>query len=66
MEFGVSPMVESRTHMVARGTMFEAPCYRWAPARTRLEVRYCAFITTSKSIPESVVWDGGNQVQILA
>ena len=66
MEFGVSPMVESRTHMVARGTMFEAPCSRWAPARTRLEVRYCVFITTSDSIPESVVWDGGNQVQILA
>ena len=64
MEFGVSPMVESRTQMVARGTMFGAPCYRWIPARTRLEVRYCAFITIAGSIPESVLWDGGEQVRV--
>jgi hypothetical protein len=64
MEFGVSPMVESRRQMVARGSLFGVPCYRWAPARARLEVRYCAFVGTFDSIPEGVLWDGGRDVQI--
>lgn len=63
MEFGLSPMVESRRQMVERGTLFGAPCYRWAPARTSLKVRYCAFITTSEYIPESVDWDGENGIE---
>jgi hypothetical protein len=62
MEFGVSPFVESRRQMVDRGSLFGVPGFRWLPARTRAQVNYCAFITTSDSMPESVVWDGEAQV----
>jgi hypothetical protein len=58
MEFGVSPFVESRRDMVNRGTHFGVPAFRWIPAAARLGAEYCAFITTSKSLPESVQWDG--------
>jgi hypothetical protein len=63
MEFGLSPLVESRRQMVERGTLFGVPCYRWVPARARLNVRYCAFITTVESIPESVRWDGDDGIE---
>lgn len=59
MEFGVSPFVGSRREMVERGPLFETPTFRWVPARTRLQVDYCAFITTRECIPEFVHWDGG-------
>jgi len=42
MEFGVSPMPESRRQMIDRGSLFGVPGYRWLPARDRLEVRYSA------------------------
>jgi len=66
MEFGVSPMVESRRQMVTRGSLFGVPGYRWVPAKTRLQVNYCAFITTAEAIPESVNWDGENAVEFAA
>jgi hypothetical protein len=59
MEFGVSPTVESRRKMVERGSLFGIPAYRWVPARSKVTVTYCAFITTVDKIPESVTWDGG-------
>jgi hypothetical protein len=62
MEFGVSPMVESRREMVTRASLFGVPTFRWVPARTRLHVNYCAFITTADRIPESVTWDGEDAV----
>jgi len=43
MEFGVSPIPETRRQMVDRGTLFGVPTYRWLPARGRLEARYSAF-----------------------
>ena len=43
MEFGVSPMPETRRQMVERGTLFGVPAFRWLPARGRLEARYSAF-----------------------
>jgi hypothetical protein len=43
MEFGVSPMPETRRQMIDRGSMFGAPAYRWIPARGRATVQYCAF-----------------------
>jgi hypothetical protein len=58
MEFGVSPFVESRRKMVERGTLFGVPAYRWAPARSKTNVEYCAFVTTAHKIPETVKWDG--------
>jgi hypothetical protein len=45
MEFGVSPMPESRREMVARGNLFGVPSYRWLPARGRLEAEYSAGFT---------------------
>jgi hypothetical protein len=43
MEFGVSPMPETRREMVDRGTLFGVPTFRWLPARGRLEARYLTF-----------------------
>jgi hypothetical protein len=57
MEFGVSPFVESRREMVTRGSLFGVPTYLWLPAKSRVEVRYCAFIGSAELAPESVVWD---------
>lgn len=58
LEFGVNPMPESRRQMIDRGSMFGAPGYRWIPAKSRVKVRYCAFVTTASAIPDSVEWDG--------
>jgi len=52
LEFGVSPMPESRRQMIERGPMFDTPVYRWIPARSRVEVFYRAFITTAEAIPD--------------
>ena len=46
MEFGVSPMPETRRQMIDRGRLFGVPAYRWLPARTRVEVEYRAFATS--------------------
>jgi len=40
MEFGVSPMPESRREMIDRGKMFGVPGYRWIPAKTAVDVEY--------------------------
>jgi hypothetical protein len=40
MEFGVSPMPESRRAMIDRGRLFDVPTYRWIPARSGVEVEY--------------------------
>jgi len=44
MEFGASPVAETRRQMIERGSLFGVPAFRWIPARTRVEVRYCAAI----------------------
>ncbi len=62
MEFGVSPLLESRREMVERNRLFEVPAYRWLPARERLLAEYCAFATVADSIPEAVTWDGAYKV----
>ena len=54
MEFGASPFPESRRKMIDRNTMFGMPGYRWIPARSKVMVDYWAFITTAKSIPQSL------------
>jgi len=43
MEFGVSPMPETRRQMIERGELFGVPTYRWLPAKGRLEAEYSAF-----------------------
>jgi hypothetical protein len=59
MEFGVSPMPESRRAMIDRGGMFGVPGYRWIPARSRVTVEYHAFIREASSIPEDVADENG-------
>ena len=66
LEFGASPMAESRRQMITRGSLFGVPGFRWAPARSRLEAVYAAFVTTADRIPESVAWDGSDQIQFVA
>jgi hypothetical protein len=42
LEFGASPFAETRRSMIDRRAMFETPCYRWIPARTRVSLAYTA------------------------
>jgi hypothetical protein len=50
MEFGASPIPESRREMIDRGRLFGVPAYRWLPARSRAETEYrAAFAAT---VPE--------------
>lgn len=42
MEFGASPMPESRRQMIERGSLFGVPGYRWLPAKSAAEVEYMA------------------------
>ncbi|HLJ88860.1 MAG TPA: hypothetical protein VKZ53_18720 [Candidatus Angelobacter sp.] len=64
MEFGASPFPEPRRRMIDRNKMFGVPCYRWIPAKSKVTVSYCAFITKAERIAEDVVWDGGDGVRL--
>jgi hypothetical protein len=44
MEFGVSPIPESRRQMIERASLFGIPTYRWLPAGGKLAARYAARI----------------------
>lgn len=50
MEFGASPMPETRKQMIDRRELFGVPGYRWAPAKQALTVEYKAFIRTAETI----------------
>ncbi len=63
MEFGVSPMAETRRRMIERGTLFGMPGFRWIPARTTVEVHYRAALARTGTVPESLVWPPGNDVR---
>ena len=54
MEFGVSPMPESRRAMIARGQLFGVPTYRWIPARSCITVEYWIVTQRGDRIPESL------------
>jgi hypothetical protein len=54
MEFGVSPMPETRRQMIERGPLFNTPTFRWIPARTRVEVEYFAVLRPAERIPETL------------
>lgn len=56
MEFGVSPFPESRRRMVERGSLFDTRTYRWLPAKGRIDVEYCALMTSAESAPENLEW----------
>jgi hypothetical protein len=66
MEFGVSPMVESRRKMVERGKVFNTATFRWIPARSRHSARYCAFVRQADAMPGSVHWDGETKIHFLS
>ncbi len=59
MEFGVSPMPETRREAVDRGTLFGERCYRWIPARGSVSVEYRLFLTESDGEVEGAVWSDG-------
>jgi hypothetical protein len=54
MEFGVSPMAESRRQMIDRGRLFDTPCFRWIPARGKVRVEYCAFLRRAEAMPQEM------------
>jgi hypothetical protein len=64
MEFGASPMPETRRQMIERGSLFGAPSFRWIPARTRVEVRYSAAIQGElESCPAELASRAGSEVR---
>jgi len=56
MEFGVSPMPETRRQMVDRGKLFGVPTYRWLTAKGTAEVEYWAVAQSAGSVPEKLDW----------
>jgi len=54
MEFGVSPIPESRRQMIERGRLFDVPTFRWIPARQRVQVEYRAVLRPAGAIPNSI------------
>lgn len=56
MEFGVSPMPETRQDMIDRGRMFGVPCFRTIAARRSVTVEYRAVSQRADRIPESLEW----------
>jgi hypothetical protein len=64
MEFGASPMPETRRQMIERGSLFGVPAFRWIPARTRVEVRYSAAIQGElESCPSELASRAGSEVR---
>ncbi|MBZ5624428.1 MAG: aldose 1-epimerase family protein [Acidobacteriia bacterium] len=58
MEFGVSPIPESRREMIDRGRLFGVPTYRWVPGKSRLEAEYWAVARNAEGVPETLEWPG--------
>jgi hypothetical protein len=56
MEFGVSPIPESRRQMIDRGRLFDTPTYRWIPAKSQVAVEYWAVFRRADRVPESLDW----------
>ena len=56
MEFGVSPMPETRQAMIERADLFGAPCFRTIAAGGTVAVEYCAVVRHADRIPESLDW----------
>ncbi len=56
LEFGASPMPESRRAMINRGKLFDTQVFRWLPARGRLHAEYCVTTQHSTAVPDSLTW----------
>lgn len=50
MEFGASPMPETRRQMIERRELFGVPGYRWIPAKGSATAEYFAFVRKAESI----------------
>lgn len=61
MEFGVSPMPESRRAMIDRGRLFDTPTYRWLPAKASATVEYWAAARKAERVPEEGDWAGDSK-----
>ena len=56
MEFGVSPIPETRDAMVQRGPMFGAPTFRRIGGKESITVEYRAVLQRTREIPEAIAW----------
>jgi hypothetical protein len=56
MEFGVSPIPESRREMVDRARLLDAPTYKWITARGTLQTEYWFSTQITDAVPESLRW----------
>jgi hypothetical protein len=54
LEFGVSPLPETRRQMIERGTTLATPGCRWIPARRTAEVEYRAMLHPADVMPASI------------
>jgi hypothetical protein len=58
MEFGVSPMPETREAMVRRGSLFGVPTFRRIASGASIAVEYYVLLQPADLIPESIAWPG--------
>lgn len=56
MEFGVSPMPETREAMVKRGRLFGVPTFRRIAPEASIAVEYCVMLQRAIAIPDSIAW----------
>lgn len=56
MEFGVSPIPESRREMIERGQMFDTPTFRWIPAAARVSAEFWIVSRAADAIPDTLEW----------
>ncbi|HUS07431.1 MAG TPA: hypothetical protein VMZ52_14080 [Bryobacteraceae bacterium] len=54
MEFGVSPVPETRRQMIERGSLFGVAGYRWLPAGGSVSTAYTIVIGMADQIPEEL------------
>lgn len=52
MEFGASPMSETRRQMIDRNSLFGVPAYRWISAGADVTAEYSVFLSLADSMPE--------------
>jgi hypothetical protein len=58
MEFGMSPIPESRRQMTERGRLFGTHTFGWLPANTRLNAEFWVITMSAQAIPEAITWPG--------
>jgi hypothetical protein len=66
MEFGASPMAETRRNMIERGSLFGVPAFRWIPAKATVQVAYRALLSPAEQVPEALTWAGESDVRIAS